>query len=57
MVKSLFAKMENMKFKGKKGYKNVPNIDNRGNFRRPNSNAPQIIPREQRDRDRSDQKI
>jgi hypothetical protein len=57
MVKSLSAEMEKMKFEGKKGYKNVPNIDNRGNFRRTNNNAPQIMPREQRDRDRNDKKI
>jgi hypothetical protein len=56
-VKSLSAEMEKMKFEGKQGYKNVPNTDNRGNFRRPNNNAPQIMPREQRDRDRNDQKI
>jgi hypothetical protein len=49
--------MEKMKFEGKQGYKNVPNIDNRGNFRRPNNNAPQIMPREPRNRDRDDQKI
>jgi hypothetical protein len=40
MVKSISAKMENIKFEGKQGYKNVPNTDNRGNFRRPNNNAP-----------------
>jgi hypothetical protein len=57
MVKSLSAEMEKMKFEGKQGYKNVPNTDNRGSFRRPNNNAPQIMPKEQRDRDRSDQKI
>jgi hypothetical protein len=57
MVKSLSAEMEKMKFEGKQGYKNVPNIDNKGNFRRLNNNAPQIMPREQRDRDRNDQKI
>jgi hypothetical protein len=57
MVKSLSVEMEKMKFEGKQGYKNVSNVDNRGNFRRPNNNAPQIMPREQRDRDRNDQKI
>jgi hypothetical protein len=40
MVKSMFAKMEKIKFKGKKGYKNVPNTDNRGIFRRLNNNDP-----------------
>jgi hypothetical protein len=57
MVKYLSAEMENMKFEGKQGYNNVPNIDNRGNFRRPNNNAPHIMPREPRNRDRDDQKI
>jgi hypothetical protein len=33
MVKSLSAEMEKMKFEGKQGYKNVPNVENRGNFR------------------------
>jgi hypothetical protein len=46
MVKSLFAEMEKMKFEGKQGYKNVPNVDSRGNFRRPNNNAPYIMPME-----------
>jgi hypothetical protein len=40
MVKSLSAEMEKMKFEGKQGYKNVPNDDSRGNFRRPNNHAP-----------------
>jgi hypothetical protein len=57
MVKSLSVEMENMKFEGKQGYKNVPNNDNKGNFRRSNNHAPQIMLREQRDRDRNDQKI
>jgi hypothetical protein len=57
MVKSLSAEMEKIKMEGKQTYRNPQNIDNRGNFRRPNNNAPQIMPREQRDRDRSDQKI
>jgi hypothetical protein len=57
IVKSMSAEMEKIKFEGKQGYKNVPNTDSRGNFRRPNNNAPQIMPREQRDRDRNDQKI
>jgi ribonuclease HI len=56
MVKSLSAEMEKMKFEGKQGYKNVQNVDNRANFRRPN-NAPQILPREPRNRERDDQKI
>jgi ribonuclease HI len=57
MVKSLSAEMEKMKMEGKPTYKNPQNIENRGNFRRSNNNVPQIMPREQRDRDRSDQKI
>jgi hypothetical protein len=40
MVKSLSAKMKKMKFEGKQGYNNVQNIDNRGNFRRPNNHTP-----------------
>jgi hypothetical protein len=57
MVKSLSTEMEKIKFEGKKGYKNAPNVDNRGNFRRPNKSAPQIMLREQRNIDRDDQKI
>jgi hypothetical protein len=57
MVKSLSAEMEKMKFEGKQTYKNPQNGDNRGNFRRPNNNVPQIMPREQRNRDRDDQRI
>ena len=48
--------MEKMKLEGKKSYSNTHNADNRGNFRRPN-NAPQIIQRDQRSRDRDDKKI
>jgi hypothetical protein len=57
MVKSLSAEMEKMKFEGKQDYKNIPNIDNRGNFMRLNINAPQIIPRETRNKDKDDKKI
>jgi hypothetical protein len=56
LVKSLSAEMEKLKFEGKKSYRNTQNVDNRGNFRRPN-NSPQIIQRDQRNRDRDDQKI
>jgi hypothetical protein len=49
--------MEKMKVGGKTDYRNPQNIDNRGNFRRPNNNVPQIMPREQRNRDRDDQRI
>jgi hypothetical protein len=56
MVKSLSIEMKNMKFEGKKGYKDAPNVDNRGNFTRP-INIPQILPRELRSRDRDGQKF
>jgi len=42
---------------GKQTYINPQNIDNRGNFRRPNNNAPRIMPREQRNKYRDDQRI
>jgi hypothetical protein len=57
MVKSLSLEMKKTKFEGKQGYKNVPNTDNRGSFRRSNNNAPQSMTKEQRDKYRSDQKI
>jgi hypothetical protein len=47
--------MEKLKLEGKQSYKNTQNVDNRGNFRRPN-NAPQILQRDQRNRDRDDKK-
>jgi hypothetical protein len=56
LVKSLSAEMEKLKLEGKKNYRNTQNVDNRGNFRRPN-NAPQVLQRDQRNRDRDDQKI
>jgi hypothetical protein len=56
MVKSLSAEMEKMKFEGKQGYKAAQNVENKGNFRRPN-NTPQILPRDPRNRDRDDKKI
>jgi hypothetical protein len=46
MVKSLSANMEKMKFEGKQTYKNPQMMDNRGNFKRPYNNVPQIMPRE-----------
>jgi hypothetical protein len=49
--------MERMKFEGKQGYKSSQNVENRGNFRRNINNAPQMMQREQRNRDRDDQKI
>jgi hypothetical protein len=48
--------MEKLKFEGKQGYRNTQNTNNRGNFRRPN-NSPQIIQRDQINRDRDDKKI
>jgi hypothetical protein len=57
LLKSLSARMERLELEGKKTYKNPQNVDNRGNFRRPNNNAPQIMQREPRNRDRDDQKI
>jgi hypothetical protein len=56
LVKSLSAEVERLKLEGKQSYRNPPNAENRGNFRRPN-NTPQIIQRDQRNRDRDDQKI
>jgi hypothetical protein len=56
LVKSMSAEMEKLKLEGRQNYRNPQNVDNRGNFRRPN-NAPQILPREQRNRDRNDQNI
>jgi len=50
-VKSLSNEIENLKLEGKHTYKNTQNTDNRGNFRRPN-NAPQILPRDPRNRER-----
>jgi len=56
LVKSLFVEMENMKLEGKHNYRNTQNVDKRGNFRRPN-NAPQVLQRDQRNRDMDDQKV
>jgi hypothetical protein len=55
LVKSLSIEIEKFKFEGKKSYRNPHNVDNRGNFRRPN-NSPQIIQRDQRNRDMDDKK-
>ena len=41
---------------GKQTYRNTQNVDNRGNLMRPN-NAPQLLPRDPRSRDRDDQKV
>jgi hypothetical protein len=56
LVKSLSAEMEKLKLEGKQNYRNTQNVDNRGNFRRPN-NAPQVLQRDQRNRDRDDKKV
>jgi len=56
LVKSLSAEMEKVKLEERQAYINTQNVDNRGNFRIPN-NAPQIIPREQRNIKRNDQNI
>jgi hypothetical protein len=56
LLKSLSAKMEKWELEGNQSYMNLQNVDNRGNFKRPN-NDPQIIQRDQRNRDRDDQKI
>jgi hypothetical protein len=56
LVKSISVEMEKLKFEGKQGYRNAKNADNRGNFRIPN-NSPQIIHRDQRNRDMDDQNI
>jgi beta-lactam-binding protein with PASTA domain len=57
LLKSISTRMEKMEVEGNPTYINPQNVDNRGNFRNPNNNAPQIMPREQMDRDRNDQKI
>jgi hypothetical protein len=56
LVKSLSTEIEKLKLEGKQTYRNTQNTDNRGNFRRPN-NAPQILPRDPRNRERDDQKV
>jgi hypothetical protein len=54
LVKSLSAEMEKMKLEGRQTNRNTQDTGNRGNFRRQN-NAPQILQRDQRNRD--DQKV
>jgi hypothetical protein len=46
LLKSLSNRMERLELEGKQTFKNPQNIDNKGNFRRPNNNAPQIMQRE-----------
>jgi hypothetical protein len=48
LLKSLSTRMERLEVEGKQTYINPQNVDNRGNFKRPNNNAPQIMQREQR---------
>jgi hypothetical protein len=55
-VKSLSIEIEKLKLEGKQTYRNTQNTDNKGNFRRPN-NAPQILPRDPRNRERNDQRV
>jgi hypothetical protein len=57
LLRSISTRMEKLEVEGKPTYKNPQNMDNRSNFRRPTNNSPQIMPREQRNRDRDDQKI
>jgi hypothetical protein len=56
VLKSLSARMERWELEGKPMYRNPQNIDNRG-FRRPSNNVPQVLPREQRNKDIEDQRI
>jgi hypothetical protein len=56
LLNSLSSRMERVELEGKKSYRNLPNVGNRGNFRRP-TNSPQTIQRDQRNRDKDDQKI
>jgi hypothetical protein len=56
LVKSLSTEIEKLKSEGRQPYRNAQNTENRGNFLRPN-NAPQILPRDPRNRERDDQRI
>ena len=49
--------MERLELERKPVYKNPQNVDNRRNLRRSNNHVPQIMPREQRNRDRDVQRI
>jgi hypothetical protein len=40
LLKSLSDRMERLELEGKHTYRNPQNIDNKGNFRRPNNNSP-----------------
>jgi hypothetical protein len=37
LLKSISSRMERLELEGKKSYKNPPNVENRGKFRRPNN--------------------
>jgi hypothetical protein len=54
LVKSLSVEMEKLKLEGRQNNRNTQDFGNRNNFRRQN-NAPQILQRDQRNRD--DQKV
>jgi hypothetical protein len=56
LLKSLSAKVERLELEGKKSYRNPPNDDNRGSFKR-KTNAPQKIQGDHRNNDKDDQKI
>jgi hypothetical protein len=56
VLKSLLANMERWELEGKTIYRNSQNTDRIG-FKRLNNNVPQIMPREQRNKDRDDQRI
>jgi hypothetical protein len=57
LLKSISSRMERLELEGKKMYRNPQNVDNKGNFRRSNNHAPQIMQREPQNRDTDDQKI
>jgi hypothetical protein len=40
LLKSISTRIEILEVEGKKTYKNPQNVNNRGNFKRPNNNAP-----------------
>jgi hypothetical protein len=56
LEKSFSTEIKKLKLEGRQPYRNAQNTENRGNFRRPN-NAPQILPRDPRNRERDDQRI
>jgi hypothetical protein len=56
LLKSLSARMEKIELEGKKIYRNSQNTENRGSFKIP-TNAPHVIQRDHRNRDRYDHKI